>query len=89
MNYNKSLSIDDRNFIEPFLENKTSTEGNKTTIVVPTETIMFPTELMNEKLAVLEQIKTHCFRIDPGKFGWCATCKVSTQHMHYLRPYIN
>ena len=81
MNYNKSLSVDDRNFIEPFLKNKTNTDGNKTTIVVPTETIMFPTELLNEKLSLLEKIKSHCFRIDPGAFGWCATCKVSKRDL--------
>ena len=69
MSGDKNIDKKDEDFIKPFMK-----DGK---INVPIETMMFPHDLLKEKLELLEQNKTLCFKIDPGIAGWCATCKVN------------
>ena len=46
------------------------------TVVAPTESLLIQTDLIKKLTEKIQSNKTFCFKTDPGKFGWCATCKV-------------
>ena len=58
----------DLKYIEQFLINGTIKE--------PTESMMIPTDSLKEINDLIKQNRTHCFKIEPGLAGWCATCRV-------------
>ena len=67
----KKLDMADRMFIEQFRTKNGSVKE-------PTESMMLPTDSLAELDNVLKKNMntTYCFKVTPGKTGWCATCKV-------------
>ena len=49
------------------------------TVVAPTESLLIQTDLIKKLTEKIKSNKTFCFKTDPGKFGWCATCKVGCE----------
>jgi len=45
----------------------------------PTESILLPTYYLKKSNDLIRRKKTHCFRIDPGVAGWCATCRADAK----------
>ena len=78
MKYNDSFNdlskLDklDRMFIEQF---KTKNGGVKE----PTESMMLPTDSLAELENALKKNTTYCFKVTPGKTGWCATCRTGAK----------
>ena len=68
MGSNETIRERDKKFIEQFLKNGT--------VMEPTESMLLPTDSIKELNDLIRQNNTHCFGIDPGVAGWCATCKV-------------
>ena len=68
MNTTEKLDKIDLKYIEQFLINGTIKE--------PTESMMIPTDSLAELTDLIKQNRTHCFKIEPGLAGWCATCRV-------------
>ena len=58
----------DEEFVKNFLLNGT--------IHVPPESVLFPSESLEELTAKIKANKTYCFDTRPGPYGWCATCNV-------------
>ena len=65
----RTLDESDKIFIENFLKNGT--------VMKPTESKLLPTDSIKEfNDLIRHNNNTHCFGIDPGVAGWCATCRV-------------
>ena len=60
----------DQEFVKQFLLNGT--------LVNPTEALMIETEPLDSLTEKLRNNRTFCFNTDPGEFGWCAVCKVTS-----------
>ena len=45
-------------------------------VVAPAESLLFQTDSLKKLTANFQGNRTFCFKTNPGKFGWCATCKV-------------
>ena len=58
----------DEDFVKQFLLNGS--------VVVPTESLLIQTDSLKKLTEKIQSNKTFCFKTVPGKFGWCATCKV-------------
>ena len=46
-------------------------------LAAPTETLLIQTDSLRNVTENIKINKTFCFKTTPGRFGWCATCKVS------------
>ena len=68
MGSNETIRERDKKFMEQFLKNGT--------VMEPTESMLLPTDSIKELNDLIRQNNTHCFGIDPGVAGWCATCRV-------------
>ena len=66
MDRNKLKDIDET-FVKQFLNS------------TPTESVLIPTRELSGLAQSLRQNKTYCFKTDPGPWGWCATCKVTSR----------
>ena len=60
----------DEMFVKQFLKN-----GNVTT---PTESVLISTNEFRALTDSLRENRTYCFKTEPGPWGWCATCKVTS-----------
>ena len=68
---NETLDESDTKFIKQFLMNGT--------VVEPTESMLLPTDSLkklNDLIRKNTHFHSHCFGINPGVAGWCATCRV-------------
>ena len=66
---NEELKDLDEEFVKQFLLNGT--------VTAPTEAHLFQTDALRKLTEKIKSNKTFCFKTTPGKFGWCATCRVS------------
>ena len=64
----KDLNSIDEVFVKQFILNGS--------VIAPTETLLIQTDSLAKLTEKIKSNKTFCFNTDPGKFGWCATCKV-------------
>ena len=74
MKYDNVTKLDklDRMFIEQF---RSKNGGVKE----PTESMMLPTDSLAELEDILKKNTTYCFKVTPGKTGWCATCRTGAK----------
>ena len=70
--YENSVEKLDKNDLL-FIEQLKTKNGS---IRQPTESMMLPTDSLAELDDILKKNTTYCFKMEPGKTGWCATCRV-------------
>ena len=51
----------------------------------PTESLLIQTDSLKKITEKIQSNKTFCFKTDPGKFGWCGTCKVGLVCRCFIR----